>query len=142
MIDIQTIMKSISDKIRLDPIPNGAYQVVAPFFHEDGDMLDIFIRENENQLQICDFGATLMRLSYNFDINTENKHNILSKILNNNGIEDSNGNFILNTNIKTFFADLLQYQMAITKVSNMDILKKNILQACFLSILVVSLLMI
>lgn len=131
MIEAQTIAKSISDKIRLEPLPNGTYQIVAPFFHEDGDMLDIFLRERDSRLQICDFGTTLMRLSYRFDINTENKNKILSKILTNNGIEDSGGNFILDTSADTFFTDLLQYQMAIAKVSNMDILRKEYVASMF-----------
>jgi len=121
----------MQDKIRLEPLPNGSYQVIAPFFHEDGDILDIFLREHEDRLQICDFGTTLMRLSYSFDINTENKNNILSKILLNNGVEDSAGNFITDTSANTFFDDLLRYQMAITKVCNMEILRKEYVASMF-----------
>jgi hypothetical protein len=131
MIESSAITKSISDKIRLEPLRNNAYQIIAPFFHEDGDMLDIFLREREGRLQICDFGTTLMRLSYRFEINTENKNKILSKILTNNGIEDSGGNFILDTSPDTFFPDLLQFQMAIAKVSNMEILRKEYVTTMF-----------
>jgi len=132
MINIQTITSAISEKIKLEPLPNGTYRVLAPFYHEDGDMLDIFLKDQGDHLQICDFGTTLMRLSYRFDVNTDNKNKILSKILINNGIEDSGGNFILRTSIDTFLDDLLQYQMAIAKVTNMDILRKEYIASMFL----------
>jgi len=131
MIDTQAITKSISEKISLKPLSNGSYQVIAPFFHEDGDMLDIFLRKDGDHLQLCDFGTTLMRLSYQFDINTDNKNKILSKILINNGVKDLGGNFVLDTDVNTFLDDLLQYQMTIAKVSNMDILRKEYVSSMF-----------
>ena len=131
MIDIQAITQTISGEIKLEPVNNGSFQVIAPFFHEDGDMFDIFIREKDNRMQLCDFGTTLMRLSYRFDINTENKSKILSRILANNGVEEFEGNFVLETSTDTFFVDLLQYQLALAKVSNMEILRKEYVSSMF-----------
>ena len=48
----------------------GVYKVLVPFFYEDGDMYDIFIEEipERNTIRISDYGLTLMKLSYSFDI--------------------------------------------------------------------------
>src|SRR5690606_11465962 len=62
----------------------GVIQVLAPLFHEDGDMVDIFIdepRNGSNRVRISDHGMTLMRLTYNYDLDTENKLRIFNRIL-------------------------------------------------------------
>ena len=58
-------------------------QVLAPLFHEDGDMVDIFIdesRNGSNKVRISDHGMTLMRLTYSYDLDTENKQRIFNRI--------------------------------------------------------------
>jgi len=83
-------------------------------------MYDIFLNTENDTLQICDFGTTLMRLSYKTDLDTDNKVNIFS----NNGVS-------LNTTYETFFEDLMQYQVAVSKVSNLDILKRETIASLF-----------
>lgn len=49
----------------------GIFQMIAPLYHEDGDMIEIFLENlygNDTPIRICDHGMTIMRLSYNFDI--------------------------------------------------------------------------
>jgi hypothetical protein len=62
----------------------GVIQVLAPPFHEDGDMVDIFLDEARNgtsKLRVSDHGMALMRLTYSYDLDTENKQRIFSRIL-------------------------------------------------------------
>ena len=62
----------------------GVIQLLAPLFHEDGDMVDIFIDEPHNGssgVRISDHGMTLMRLTYSYDLDTENKQRIFDRIL-------------------------------------------------------------
>jgi hypothetical protein len=59
-------------------------QVYAPIFHEDGDMIDLFLdlpQEIAAPVRINDRGLTLMKLSYDLDLDTENKRRLLSKII-------------------------------------------------------------
>jgi hypothetical protein len=61
----------------------GVVQVLAPLFHEDGDMVDIFLDEPANgsgKVRIGDHGLTLMRLIYSFDLDTENKQRIFNRM--------------------------------------------------------------
>lgn len=45
----------------------GVYQVLLPFYHEDGDMVEVFANaspEGGQKVRISDCGMTLQRLSY------------------------------------------------------------------------------
>ena len=60
----------------------GIMQLIAPFYHEDGDMVDIFLTETPSgKIQVCDYGMTLMRLSYSYELDTPNKERIFTKVL-------------------------------------------------------------
>ena len=65
----------------------GLFKILVPFFYEDGDMYDLFVEEcpcNTNLLRISDHGLTLMKLSYNFDIDTPRKKEILESTISQN----------------------------------------------------------
>lgn len=131
MIDIQRLTQQFYGHITFEPISCDVYQVKAPLYHEDGDMMDIFLHDNGDSFQICDYGAAIMRLSYTFNLDTSNKERIYNKILASNGVINDNGNMILSTSYDTFFNDLMQYQMAIAKVTSLDFLKKEQISSLF-----------
>lgn len=132
-ISIQTdaLVAAMNGKIAFEEASPDALRILAPFFHEDGDMYDIFIHEVDGKLQICDFGMTLMRLSYKTDLDTDGKQKIFSKIVMNNCVEYERGNLVMPTSYETFFTDLMQYQVAISKVSNLEILKREMVSNLF-----------
>ena len=79
----------------------GVLQLIAPLFHEDGDMMDIFLDVPKNgtvapvpKIRVSDHGLTIMRLSYTFEIDTPNKERIFHRILAENGITEENGELI------------------------------------------------
>lgn len=109
-------------------------QVVAPLYHEDGDMLDIFIdlpKGAEGALRISDHGLTLMRLSYSLEVDSPAKQKILSRILSENGIEERQGELFLNTTESTLYPDLMQFAQAVAKVCNMQMLKREVIHSLF-----------
>jgi len=70
----------------------GIWQVFLPFYQEDGDMLDIFLSyiNFENKIiRISDFGMTVMKLSYSYELDTSNKRRLFNKILSENGLADN-----------------------------------------------------
>lgn len=133
MMNIQTdiLSATMNGKLSFVEASPDSQRILAPFFHEDGDMYDIFLCENDQQLQICDFGMTLMRLSYKTDLDTDGKMRIFSKIVANNGVTFDRGNLIMNTSYETFFTDLMQYQIAVSKVSSLEILKREMVSNLF-----------
>ena len=97
-------------------------------------MVDVYLQDSplgEGYIRICDFGMTLMRLSYTFDVNTSTRQQILDSILINNGVMDDNGNFYLDTPTLLLFESVLQFVGCAQKVCNMRYWRKEVIQSAF-----------
>jgi hypothetical protein len=113
-------------------------QLVAPLYHEDGDMVDIFLEPTnggEEHIRICDHGMTLMRLSYHFDIDTPNKERIFQRILSENRISEDNGNLFLDAKPESLYPSVLQFAQTVAKVSNMEFFKREVIATLFYEML-------
>ena len=115
----------------------GILQLVAPLFHEDGDMMDIFLDMPKNgtadtqKLRVSDHGLTLMRLSYTFDIDTPNKDRIFNRIIAENGVSESGGELFIEATPETLYTAILQFSQAVSKVCNMRYFKREVLVSLF-----------
>lgn len=110
----------------------GVYKVLAPFFYEDGDMYDIFIEElGTGKIRISDYGLTLMKLSYGFDIDTEHKQEVLDTIVMQNRAQIDNGLIYLDILPHQFGAGMNQFAQVISKVTNMDIISRELQKSMF-----------
>lgn len=130
---IQNISKDFNNKIKVEEKRTGIYQLFLPIYHEDGDMIDIFIShsEKENTYSLCDYGLTLQRLAYTFDIDTPNKEAILKRIVDENGLEEKDGNICINTKPETVFNDIMQITQAYAKIGSMKYFKREVIQSLF-----------
>ena len=112
----------------------GILQILAPLFHEDGDMIDMFIdipKSAGDPIRISDHGLTLMRLSYNCDIETPAKQRVLGRILSENGIAEIDGRFSLETTSDGLYPAILQFAQAIAKVTNIQAFNREVVQSLF-----------
>lgn len=101
----------------------GKHQLIIPILHEDGDMVDIYLEDSpkgEGYIRICDFGMTLMRLSYTFDLNTATRQSIFESILINSGVNNSDGNLYLDTPVGMLYEGIMQFAGCVQKVCNMS----------------------
>ena len=124
---------SFGDLISLEPVDKNTMRLYAPFFHEDGDMLSMYIELDDNGdiVRINDFGNTLMRVSYTFDLGTDNKQNVLRNIVtSNSGILDR-GEIIMETDSQRLCETIFQYSQLVAKVSNIDILQREVVRSLF-----------
>ena len=110
---------------------SNIYKVLLPFFHEDGDMYDVFIEEREDRIRISDYGLTLMKLSYTFDLDTENKNDIFQSVISQNRCETTDGEIYLDVSPQQFVGGIYQFIQTITKVSTLDILSKEVIKSLF-----------
>jgi hypothetical protein len=116
----------------------GVQQLFAPLFHEDGDMMDIFLdiprdfqANGSKTVRISDHGMTVMRISYSFEIDTPNKERIFQRILAENGVQEENGTIFLDASVESLYPAILQFAQAISKVCNMRLFKREVLVSLF-----------
>jgi hypothetical protein len=116
----------------------GIVQVLAPLFHEDGDMVDLFLdlpNSPDEHIRISDHGMTLMRLSYSYDVDTPTKRRILDRILSENGIAEDRGRLCMDAKQESIYPALLQFAQTVAKVSNMQAFKREVVQNLFYEML-------
>ena len=99
------------------------YQLIAPIFHEDGDMMSIFLEEDGDLIRISDNGVSLMRLSYTFDVNTDNKKKQLNSIIMAQNAENNGGEITLTVPKGEIYSGIMRYAQIVGQVCNLDALK-------------------
>ncbi len=112
----------------------GVWQLISPFHHEDGDMLDIFLVESPSggsRVRVLDYGMTLMRLSYAYDIDTENKERIFGRILSENRLVIENGAISIDVEREALYPAILHFAQTIGKVMNMQLYKREVIESLF-----------
>lgn len=72
-----------------------------------------------------------MRLSYTFDVDTENRRSILSSIVESNYGNLDDGELLLDTDLDHLGQSIFQYSQIVAKVSNMDILRQETVRSMF-----------
>lgn len=98
----------------------GIVKLLAPLFHEDGDMIDVFLEDRgRDNVRISDRGLTLMRLSYQYDIDTPNKERIFKQILAENRVSNEDGNLYIDTDCENLYPAVLHFGQVIAKVASM-----------------------
>ncbi len=133
----ETLSKQFNNFIELKEKRKGIFQLFAPLYHSDGDMMDLYLvpdLDNDN-IRICDYGLTLMRLSYTFDIDTTNKEKIFNKILSESGIKNDQENLYIETKLDMIYPSLMQFVQAITKIVNMKLYRREIIHSLFFEML-------
>ena len=137
-MDINRIKSSLSQKlmtgIDVYERPIGNFQLVIPILHEDGDMVDIYIQDSplgEGYIRVCDFGLTLMRLSYTFDVAKPTRQRILESILIKNDVNNSNGNLYLDAPVNLLYESILQFAGGVQKVCNMRYWSREAIRSAF-----------
>lgn len=130
---IRILKKNLNDSFDIIEKKENLYQVFAPFYHSDGDMIDIFIKVNNknNSLTVCDCGLTLMRLSYDYDIDTDRKKNILKRILNENNVKNNGDNLTIYTEPQFLFQNILSMTQTINKISTMSFYQRDVISSLF-----------
>ncbi len=116
----------------------GIYQLLIPIYHEDGDMIELYVDSSKSEnatIWLCDFGMGLMRLSYSYAVDTENKEKIFHKILSENGLNEENGNIYLETPAELLYPAVLQISQGISKVCSMRFFKREVIESLFYELL-------
>lgn len=131
---LNLIKESFNGKIDIYPRREGLFQVILPVFYEDGDMVDVYIRESpedKEKIQISDCGMTLMRLSYTYDINSPSKEKIFTTILSQNSVLNQDGNLYLESTPELIYQNIMQFIGCQQKIYNMRLWQREIVRSLF-----------
>lgn len=135
---IDMLRGQFGDFVRIEEKRPNIQQVYAPLYHEDGDMMDIFLDlpkdadlSSGQRVRLSDHGLTLMRLSYTFDLDTPNKEKIFNRILLETGVNEENGEIFLDTDSESLYPSLMQFSQAIGKVCNMRLFRRETISSLF-----------
>ena len=134
---LDMLAKQFNDRVRFEEKRPGVFQFIAPFYHEDGDMLEIYLEriEGNGKIKISDHGMTIMRLSYEYDIDTPNKKRIFEKILSENNLKEKDGRIFLESDIGILYPSVMQFAQVVGKVSNMRLFKREVIKSLFYELL-------
>lgn len=89
MLSVEDIKKHINTDIKIKAKRPKIYQIYVPFFHEDGDMVEMFLEETVNgNLRFCDYGLTAMKLSYYLENLTDTNKKVYNNILKENALDE------------------------------------------------------
>jgi len=134
---LEILRDQFNDRVRFVEKRSGIYQLLAPFYHEDGDMVEVYIEKvgDNGKIRISDHGMTIMRLSYEYDIDTPNKKRIFEKMLSENQLSERDGRLYLETNRDVLYPSVLQFVQAVGKISNMRLFKREVIKSLFYEML-------
>jgi hypothetical protein len=127
------IRDEFNNRVRFAQKRPGLYQLVAPFYHEDGDMYDIFIEDTpaDHPVRLTDKGLTLMRLSYSYEIDTPNKERIFHQILREHGVQNDDGELFIVTSHDRTYQTIMRFTRAITAITNMALYRREVVRSLF-----------
>jgi len=134
---LDLLRRQFNDRVRFSEKRPGIYQLIAPFYHEDGDMIEIYLDnpEGDGKIRVSDHGMTIMRLSYEYDIDTPNKRRIFEKMLSENQLREENGRIFLETQPAALYPAVLQFVQAVGKIANMRLFKREVISSLFYEML-------
>ena len=129
----QTLIEQFGQNIYLEPLDSATYRLYLPVFHEDDDMLSIYISSDPNSSEyiVHDFGNTLMRLSYSFNIDSQHKQEVLNNIIKSYSADLIDDDMQMKTFHQNIAQTVLQYTQLVAKVSNLEILRRETIRSMF-----------
>lgn len=123
---INTLKSIMGQDTSIIDIAPGRLQIAAPFFHADGDPMEIYayVPDNSDTVMLSDCGMTLMRLSYTERI-TDSTLNKIEKLVNQYRFNFDNGEICVETPIKSLRTYVSNFALTISKIMGLSELSQN-----------------
>lgn len=136
MTYLDLLRQGFNQHVALHEKRPGIQKLVVPLFHEDGDMVDIFIeRLDGGRVRVSDKGLSLMRLSYSYELDTPNKERIFRRILSENRVDEDQGMLFLEVPEGQIYPAVLHFGQTVAKVTNMALYRREVIANLFYEML-------
>lgn len=127
--------QKVSDKIFLAKEGINRYRVVTPFLFDDGDHLVVVLKMEGKRWVLTDEAHTYMHLSYDIDessLHQGTRQKIISNALSTYGIQDNEGELILNVSGNGFGDALYSFVQGLLKITDVSFLSRERVRSAFM----------
>lgn len=131
----QAFHEKVSAKVRLIAEGVERFRVFTPFRFEDGDHLAIVLKRKEGQWVFSDEAHTYMHLTYDIDerdLHRGTRQKIISNTLSTFGVEDRDGELLLNVPNEQYGDALFSFVQALLKISDVSYLSRERARSTFM----------
>ena len=123
------LRERLCQDVGIDRRPDGALMLRTQFRFPDGDGFPIHLSEAPaGGLRLSDHGHTLMRISYEHDVDTfmdGTRGVLLERITTESGLQRENGAFSLDTPAENLPVALFRFGQALTSIYNLTFLSRS-----------------
>ena len=131
----QAFHEKVSAKVRLVAEGIERFRVFTPFRFEDGDHLAIVLKRVEGQWVFSDEAHTYMHLTYDIDerdLHRGTRQTIISNTLSTFGVEDRDGELLLDVPNQRYGDALFSFVQALLKISDVSYLSRERARSTFM----------
>lgn len=124
----RALCKELCRDVRLERRPDGALMLATSFEFPDGDHYPIHVSEVTGGLRLSDRGHTLMRISYDHDVDAflaGSRGLLLEQIMAETGLTRNGGAFVFDTTTEQLSEAVFRYGQAMTRVFDLTMLSRS-----------------
>lgn len=122
------LCKSLCGQAHVRSSQNGLWQVTTPFSFPDGDAYSLYVKQlSTGGLRVTDAGLTLMRLSYDNDIEKfrdGTRGKLLQQILSEGDLVEEDGEFFIDGPADQLGQNVFRFGQALTRVHDLTFLNR------------------
>ncbi len=118
------LCEQLCTTVRVEQRPDGTLMLDADFEFPDGDRYPIYLSETLGGIRLSDRGETLMRISYDHDIDaflTGSRGLLIERILAEERVSQDGGAFYVDAPIDRLSASLFRYGRALARVYDLTL---------------------
>lgn len=113
---------------------HGMVAVTLPMTARDGDVIVAYLKPESAGWKITDMGTTMMRLSYEMDLNkilTASRGNLYQALLSESGLNDDDGEIYLLSDAQSLMRNLFRFGQGITRLYDIGMWTKTRTESSF-----------
>lgn len=130
------LCKAFCTNFTINQTDHGGLFVSTPFSFQDGDAFSFYIDKIQTGgIRISDKGATMMHLSYEYDVDkfTEgNRGKIFDQILAESGVKNDNGNIYIDTYNANIATAIITLGQTLTRILDLSFLNRTQVENTFM----------
>ena len=131
----QDFHRKVSQKVRLSGEGIDRFRVLTPFLFDDGDHLAIVLKKDGTRWVLSDEAHTYMHLTYDIeekDLHRGTRQTIISNALSTFGIEDQEGELVLEVPEERYGDALYSFVQGLLKITDVSFLSRERVRSTFM----------